>query len=135
MLKFKEFLQREELTVGKHNDYATGAIVPSVASGSETLSSRTPGLTSQDMIVQDLPKQTIVGKLWKVTFGTGGACTLHVWTQKGSTSYRVDYEQLKRMVPGFGDIDTLVRNKSVIKLTTQGYDPHGNLQVRWGTIE
>jgi hypothetical protein len=37
-------------------------------------------------------------------------------------------------MPGFTTVDDMVAKKKKISLTTQGHDPHGNLQVRWGQI-
>lgn len=133
ILSFKKYLN-EINTVGKHNDYATGAIVPSVASGSETLPPHIPGLSSHDMILPDLPKQTITGRVHNITFGPNGQCNLYIYGKDGGKTYRLDYEQLKRMVVGFDNVDDIIRKKKFIKLVAQGHDPHGNLKIQWGTL-
>jgi hypothetical protein len=66
MLHFKEFLEMN--TVGKHNDYATGVIAPSVATGSEIPDTKNywghpPYLTSQDMMLQGIPSKTVEGTI------------------------------------------------------------------------
>jgi hypothetical protein len=138
MLKFKEYLQKEELTVGYHNDGAgpfntsTGAYASSDQTGSETFPPRSTHLASTDLVIQGLPNNKIEGKIFKVQHAPNGACTLYLWTpQGGSTRHRIDYESLKKM-PGFTRLEDMVKKR--ISLTTQGHDPHGNLQVRYGQI-
>jgi len=53
-------------TVGKHNDFAQGAIGPSHNTGSETGASDTYGnrtLSSTDLVVKGVPHKTIVGRI------------------------------------------------------------------------
>lgn len=61
MLNFKNWL--EQNTVGKHNDFATGAYASSSVTGSETFGPKPNHLTSQDLVIQGVPSKTVEGKI------------------------------------------------------------------------
>lgn len=140
MLKFKEYLQKEELTVGTHNDGAgpfnryTGAYASSDQTGSETFPARSTRLSSTDLVIQELPSGKIEGRISRVKYGPGGALTISIWSpQGGAQTYRISHQALNNM-PGFTTVDDMAKKKKKINLITQGHDSHGNLQVRWGQI-
>jgi len=63
-MNFKQFLNiLEQNTVGKHNDYATSAMVPSVWSGTETGEFNLPHLSSIDLVIPNVTVNSIIKKI------------------------------------------------------------------------
>ena len=60
-MNFKQYVKIfEQNTVGTHNDYATGAFVPSVSSGTETYSNTLPHLSSIDLVMPNVAKTSFI---------------------------------------------------------------------------
>lgn len=137
MLKFKDYLKNEELTVGRHNDGningPAGAILPSVGTGSEQLPPHIPGLSSTDMIFRDLPTKTINGTILKIHKPTPSSpFVITIDTGNGVALQKIDFEQMRRWITGFSTIKEAIGKK--ISLVTQGNDAKGNLHIRSGNI-
>jgi len=130
MFKFKEYLQLEELTVGRHNDGATGAYLPSEFTGSETFGKSPGHLSSTDLVIQDLPKEEIKGRILKIDIKRD-PCIIYIETNKGVAVQKITYDSLKSFVTGYTSPEE-AKGKT-ISLTCQGYSK-GIPQVRWGTI-
>lgn len=134
MLKFKEYLQAEENTVGRHNDGAgpfnsrTGAIQSSDQDGSEYLE-KNRGLPSTDLVVQSLPKQEIKGKILGI-FDKKDPCEIRIWTDEGMIIHKIPFDNLKNIT---GYIDSESSKGKNISLVSQGY-VNGLLHIRYGTI-
>jgi hypothetical protein len=63
-MNFKQFVKiLEQNTVGKHNDYATSAIIPSVWSGSETGDLNIPHLSSTDLAIPSVTTNSYIKKI------------------------------------------------------------------------
>jgi hypothetical protein len=136
MLRFKEYLLREENTLGYHNDGAssfnsrTGAYLPSEFTGSETFG-KTPGhLSSTDLVIQDLPREMIKGKILKIDIKRD-PCVIQIETNRGLAIQKITYDQLKSFVVGYTSPEE-ARGKN-ISLICQGHSK-GVPQVRWGSI-
>jgi len=133
MLKFKEYLQLEELTVGRHNDGATGVYLPSEFTGSETWQKphgQQAHLTSQDLVIQGLPKEEIKGRIIEIDTKRD-PCIIKIETNRGVAIQKITHDHLKSFIVGYTTPEE-AKNKT-IALTCQGYSK-GIPQVRWGTI-
>ena len=134
MLKFKEYLQAEENTVGFHNDGAgpfnglTGAIQSSDQTGSEYLE-KNRGLPSTDLVVQNLPKQEMKGKILGI-FDKKDPCEIRIWTGEKMIIHKIPFDNLKNIN---GYIDPESSKGKNINLVSQGY-VNGLLHIRSGTI-
>lgn len=63
-MRFKEFIKiSEQNTVGKHNDYATSAMLPSVWSGTEVGDLNIPHLSSTDLIIPNVTIDSYIKKI------------------------------------------------------------------------
>jgi len=138
MLSFKEFLLREELTVGTHNDGASGggkgAYLPSTGTGSESMPSHIPRFASTDLVWDDYPNQTIEGEIIQATPGRE-RWKVMINTRQGTKSVDLYHDALKNWIKGYNareGAEGLL--KKHIKLYCQGHDPHGNLHIRYGEI-
>jgi hypothetical protein len=139
MLKFKEYLQKEELTVGRHNDGAsnfngrTGYIANTEFTGSEGFEKprgQQAHLAGQDLVMQDLPKETINGKILSMDIKKD-PCDIKIWTEKGMIIQKIPYDHLKSFVTGYTTPED-AKGKN-ISLVCQGH-VKGMSHVRSGTI-
>jgi hypothetical protein len=130
-LEFRKYLEMN--TIGRHNDGATGAYLPSEFTGSETWQKphgQQTHLTSQDLVIQDLPKEEIKGKILDINIKKD-PCIIKIETDRGLVIQKIPYDYLKSFVVGYTTPEE-AKNKT-ISLTCQGYSK-GVAQVRWGTI-
>lgn len=67
MIKFKEFIKiKEQNTVGTHNDYATGSILPSSWTGSESPPEKLlPFLPSTDLSIPQVTRSSFIVNIIK----------------------------------------------------------------------
>lgn len=92
-MNFKQYIKlSEQNTVGTHNDYATSAFVPSVFSGTESPDINIPHLSSTDLIIPKIIKNSIISY---VELNKNPICVL----LKDGTKLFLTFDQYNRINP------------------------------------
>jgi hypothetical protein len=87
-------------------------------------------LPSQDFVIQDLPKETVNGKILGID-DKKDPCEIRIWTNRGMVIQKITHDYLTRFVTGYTNPET-AKGKN-ISLITQGHSK-GVPHVRSGTI-
>jgi hypothetical protein len=133
MLKFKEYLLLSELnTVGKHNDYATGVIAPSVATGSEVPGTTNywghpPYLSSTDMITKGVPTKEVKGKI-EMLLTKRDPCYLRL---SDGTQLWVPHDALQKRFVG---VPKVGRKMSITFQRRAQDNSQVRSQIAWGVV-
>ena len=133
MLKFKEYLLLSELnTVGKHNDYATGVISPSVATGSETpdtinYSGHPPYLSSTDMVTKGIPTKKVKGKI-EMLLTKRDPCYLRL---SDGTQLWVPHDALQKRFIGVAEVG---KNLSITFQRGSSEHSQARSQIAWAVV-
>jgi hypothetical protein len=134
MLKFKEFLlQIENNTVGKHNDYAVSAILPSVSIGTQMpdFNGKLPYLSDQDMIVKGVPT---VEKKGIITHIETKRDPCYIGLSDGTQLY-IPWDAIRKRVIGWPvDNDAKGKTMRVVFQRKPGDDSEDNSKIAWATI-
>lgn len=137
MLSFKQFLAKEEMLPGAHNDgNRTGgmpAIVGSDWSGSEGFPSHLPKFDGPELIFPGIDKQTLRGKIIRIIPNRE---RYHVDIDLGEGRMKrleMYHDALKNWIIGrWKHADDLVGRE--VTLHCQGHDSKGNPSIRYAEL-
>ena len=116
-----------------HNKGSTGTYLPSEFTGSEGFEKprgQQAHLSGTDLVIPDLPKEEIKGRILGVN-DKKDPCEIKIWTNKGMVIHKIPHDHLTKFITGY--IDPEKSKGKNISLICQGY-VKGVPQVRSGTI-
>jgi hypothetical protein len=89
-MNFRQFI--EQNTVGKHNDYATSAFLPSVYTGTESPDIHIPHLSSIDLAIPTITKTSFIIKI------ESNKNPIKILLKDGTKIF-LDFDQYNRITP------------------------------------
>jgi hypothetical protein len=137
MLSFKEFLAKEEMLPGAHNDGNRKGNMPAIVgsdfSGSESFPSHLPKFDGPELLYPGIPKDTVKGKILKITTSRE-RCQVDVDMGEGRMRrLELGSDALRNWIKGqWKSTDDLVGRS--ITLHMQGHDTKGNPAIRYAEL-